>query len=280
MTIAELRALIERDRRMNGRTTRPYAFAHVERHLGAMALEALRGADIERYKATRLEEKAAPGSINIELNLLHRGFVLAARQDLVEKIPHVETLRVSNAREGFLDPPQYKKLVAALDAIDPVIGDLARFLYGVGWRREEALGLTWGEVDLQTGTLALPAHRSKNRSIRRIRVAGDLLDALWRRWAHHEGDFVFQRAGRQVRDFRGPWRRARKAVGLPKLVPHDCRRSFCRNGVLAQVPVKTLMEIAGIRTMAIFHRYCILDEAILAQGVATIERYVNAKKGA
>ena len=47
-----------------------------------------------------------------------------------------------------------------LEALEPVLADIVRLYYCLGWRQREVLELTWGEVDLEAATLTLPASRT------------------------------------------------------------------------------------------------------------------------
>ena len=157
MTVAELRALIDQDRQMNGRTTSTYPLAHVERLLGEIPLEALRTVDVERFKALRLKEGASPGTVNQALALLRRGFALAQRLELIDHSPSISKLRERPPRSGFLEVPAFQKLHKALEVLDPPIADLVHWWYSTGWRREEALGLLWPDVTLEGGQVMVLA---------------------------------------------------------------------------------------------------------------------------
>jgi hypothetical protein len=62
----------------------------------------------------------------------------------------------------------------------------------------------------------------------------------------------------------------RAAVGCADLTPHDLRRSFARHAARSGVPVKTMMEIGGWRTLSTWARYCIVDEADPAAALSRV----------
>jgi integrase len=208
--------------------------------LNGMNVEKISTAVIENYKAKRLEEGAARQTVNNELGLIRRGLRLAFEQELLPRIPRVKNLRVQNAREGFVDPPDFLRIVKALETLDPPVADVVTFLYLLGWRREEVLGLTWEEVDAESGLLRLPA-RCQKRTPKTIRVGHEIHEVLRRRAALRNGPFVFHREGAKVRTFRGPWRRAVRAIGRPTLVVHDLRRSFARNALQAGLLIPLIL---------------------------------------
>jgi integrase len=275
MTISELRALIEQDRRNNGRGTNLYPLKHVERLLGGIPLEVLRTADVERFKATRLEEGAEPGTVNQALALLRRGYALAMRQEFLDRAPYIQKLRENPPREGFLEVPAFRKLVKALEVLDQPVADAVAWLYGTGWRRREALGLEWTELELETGHITLPAERVKTRTIRRIKAPTALLSMLKRRWEARSGPLVFHRGGGPIVEFRGPWTRAVEAAGVPWLIPHDMRRSFCHVATQAGVAQKVIMELGGWVTISTFQRYNIVSDAQATAGLEAVERFIS-----
>lgn len=65
----------------------------------------------------------------------------------------------------------------------------------------------------------------------------------------------------RIKGFRKAWRRACREAGVSDRIPHDFRRTAVRNLVRSGVPAPTAMELVGHLTMAVFRRYCIVDEA-------------------
>ena len=278
MQVEDLQRLAEASYQLNElpslKTARCH-WKHVVRFFNGTEVARISTAMVEDYKAHRLGQGAARATVNNELWVLSRGFTLALRQRLLRRRPFIERLKVYNARQGFVDPPDYQRIVKALEILDPPSADIVRFLYLLGWRLGEVLRLDWQEVNVEAGSVRLPPRRTKNRQPRAIRVGSLLHAVLRRRWEHRLGDAVFHRAGRPVKDFRGSWDRAAAAVAKSGLHRHDLRRSFARNGVLAHVPLKTIMLIGGWRTLDTFFRYCILDEHALGLGAAQIEDYTE-----
>ena len=64
-------------------------------------------------------------------------------------------------------------------------------------------------------------------------------------------------AGSRIKDFRGEWKRACKAVALFGRIPHDFRRTAVRNLERAGVPRSAAMKITGHKTEAVYRRYAI-----------------------
>jgi integrase len=96
--------------------------------------------------------------------------------------------------------------------------------------------------------------------------------------------WVFHRQGRPIKNFKRAWISACLAAGFAEVVsvkprrvrllriPHDFRRTAVRNLERAGVPRSTAMKMVGHKTEAIYRRYAIVDEAMLQEGAAKLDR--------
>jgi|SRR5688572_24094094 len=272
LLVSDLLRLIEHDYAINGRRSFEsfvvFHWRHVRRLLGESHVSRLTPEVIERFKLTRLEEGAARGSVNLQLGLLRRGLRLAQRLGRALRIPHVQLLSGQVVREGYLTAAQFSKLHATLEVLDPDAADVARFLYASGWRLGEALGLRWSEVSDEAITLS--ASRSKTGKARTVPLVAVLLEVVEKRRECRQGAFVFHRRGKAIRSFRGAWKRACRVRSLEGTLIHDTRRSFCRNCLIAGVPVRTAMAIGGWTSTRTFNRYAICDERLMAEALRKI----------
>lgn len=211
--------------------------------------------DVERYKATRAREGAAAATISNELVVLRRGFRLAMRQGLIATAPVIEAPRIDNIRLVICTRQQLRLILAALEILDADVHDLVLWLALTGWRSGEARGLLWRDVSEDRGTVVLPAQRSKNRRPRRVALGAAATELLERRWGWRRGEYVFHRAGKPIRIFRGSWSRAVGGAGCPELRPHDLRRLFCQSALDAGVPIPVIQQVAGWQTLSMVTRY-------------------------
>jgi len=215
-------------------------------------------ARITEYVRDRLAVKKARATVNRELAALRRAFALAIDQERLSAVPRVRLMADNNARQGFVTPADFERIVAELPEY---LRDVARFGYLTGWRRREVITLEWSGVDLDGQRLTLRRERSKNGQPRTVPFVGSLGEIIARRHAiRGECRYVFHRNGRPIRDFRGSWDNACEAAGKPGLLFHDLRRSAVRNLVSAGVDQSVAMRITGHKTVSVFQRYRIVAD--------------------
>ncbi len=283
VTLAHLKELVERQYALDGRRSLKRvqgAFAHLEDSFGTnVPVPTITTPRLDAYAEQRLAKGRARATVNYELAVLRRGFRLAIEKGLLATMPSIKLPRVRNARSGFFEPGNIKKLLVAMPGY---LRPLVRFLYLTGWRRGEALGLLWSDVD-RDGRVIRLAEQSTKAGEPRLFPYGEapelqkLLDA---QWAARDGLFVFHRKGGRigVMALRKHWDRACQRVGLAGRLVHDLRRTAARELRRAGVSEGEIMRLCGWRTRSMFDRYNIIDEQDLARAVA--RRFANGKQTA
>ncbi len=275
------------------RRKRSIVIDRVERHLIAHFGEKARALDLTRDKLkayvevrqsqlVRRDGVMVPPSnstINGEFRLLRCAFHLMAQARRLshDDLPQFPMLAESPARQGFVNPPEFAKL---LDALPAVLRDPIAFLYHSGWRKGEMQSLEWRDIDLTGETIRLRPEHSKNRHARTLKLRGELL-AIIERAAERRDlaiPFVFHRDGQPIRDLRKVWSRACSTAGLAGVLIHDLRRSAIRNMIRGGVSQHVAMMISGHRTPTVFSRYDIVDESDLDAAAQQIDLYVKEQQ--
>ncbi len=224
---------------------------------------------IERYQEYRLDEGAAPSTVNRETAALQRMFTLAVRAQRMSQSPiFPEKLEEAEPRQGFFEHAEY---LAIREHLHPDYQDVLDFGYYSGWRKSEITGLAWAEVDLSGNEIRLRPSRSKTKQARTLPIIAPLREVLDRRAALRSMDspFVFHHKDRSIGDWRKSWKNACRAAGLHSKLFHDLRRSVARNLVRAGVTETVAMRITGHRSRSVFKRYNITtDDDLLEAGRA------------
>lgn len=117
-------------------------------------------ATVSKYIQKRQEDKAANATINRELAIIRRTFILACKHGKLLNRPMFSLLSENNVRKGFFEPQQ---LEAVLTHLPEYLKPLVRFLYITGWRKGEALNLKWKDVNFNTELISLEVGTTKNK---------------------------------------------------------------------------------------------------------------------
>lgn len=280
---------VERDYEVNGKRSRSDLRTRLKHLLPIFArrtMVSITTADLREYTAQRLKEGAAPASVNRELALVRRTFVLAMQVGKLHARPHVPMLREDNVRQGFVDDQQFESVVRYLPDDLQAVARVAKL---TGWRLREVLGLAWKDVDLQHGEVRLDPKRSKNREGRVFPFTPDLgvifraQRAKVRQVEHRLGKVVphvfcwvdstrSRIPGSPICDFRASWRAACVAAGVPGLLFHDLRRVAVREFEQAGIPRSVAMKLTGHRSESVYRRYAIVSDADLRVAVEKLTK--------
>lgn len=237
------------------------------------------------YVRARQEDGYAAGTIRKDMAAIKRAFNLAIRAGRLATKPYIPSVRVQDAREGFLTLAEVEKVAKE---IGPDLAPVVRFSAWTGWRKREVLGLTWAMVDFDAGTCRLEAARSKNSEGRTFpfaalpRLAALLQEQRERTRAveRRTGQivpWVFHRDGAPIKSMRTAWGAACDRAGLHGAWQHDLRRTAVMHLERAGVPRSVAMKLTGHRTESVFTRYAIVDAAALAEGVEKLAQLHGAK---
>jgi integrase len=168
------------------------------------------------------------------------------------------------------------------------------FLRLTGWRRGEATGLLWAQIDWDDPKYPGKHHDPRPGSNASIRIgerqtkgsddrefpigqAPELKQLLRDQLQGGQSVYVFHRNGKTIGDFRKVWVKACKSAGVPGKLVHDLRRTAARDFRRAGISEGEIMKLCGWKTRDMFDRYNIIDSADLSRAVA--QRF-NGKQAA
>lgn len=248
---------------------------HLVPFFGDKALDLLRAPDVEAYQKARIEEGAEAGTVNQETSFLHGMLRRAVSWGWIERDPLVkgafEALPDERGRVDYFAPDEWRAFLAAVDEeVRPVF----RTLLYTGARLNEALSLTWADVDLPGRKIVFTMRKTRGR-LKAQRMSGalaEVLDALPRgtpaapvftrkdgkAWPDHDVKRRFYRA-------------ARKAGTREALSVHSIRHTFASWLAIEGVPLRTIAELLGHSSVAMTFRYAHLSPAHLQEAVEKIE---------
>lgn len=127
-------------------------------HVGRWRVTAVKAAVLERfYRDLGLHggRKRAPlsgTSVRKAHSLVHAALEDAVRWELIVVNPASRARRPKVVKHEATVPP-IDQIYAAVAAADPAMAALIRVAIATGARRDELVGLQWGDVDLDAGTV-------------------------------------------------------------------------------------------------------------------------------
>src|SRR5262245_7163436 len=287
-TFEDMAAMVIADHKANGhRSLNRYedAIGHLRGYFGQDRAFDITADRITSYVAMRQEQEgAAAATINGELAVLSRMFVLAVRAGKAAHKPYIARHKVNNARKGFFEAEQFGAVLLRLsEDIKPVVITA----YVTGWRvHDEILTRQRHHLDLKAGWLRLEPGETKNDEGRMFPLTPMLREALEAQSKKTEAlqkekgaiiPWLFHRSGKRIKDFKKAWRNACKAAGVPGKILHDFRRTAVRNLERAGVPRSAAMKMVGHKTQAIYSRYAIADEGMLKEAALKLSSLHEAE---
>lgn len=287
---------------------------HIFPALGAVKLSELTPAACQKFynSLTRRDKPLSAKSVKNVHGVLHHALKQAVRLGYARMNPtEACTLpRIEKAEIKPLDAPEIKALLDALG--DDVYDDLIRFDLFTGLREGEALGLQWGCVDFDRGTirvdkqLARPRVKGevyrftslKNDKPRTIQPAPFVMDLLRRQRKRQAEqrmragaawddcgfpDLVFTAEGGKYLNYTIVLRHLKDALrraGLPDKRFHDLRHTYAVTSLQAGDDVKTVQENLGHHTAAFtLDQYGHVTDSMREASAQRMERFINGLKG-
>lgn len=203
--------------------------------------------------------------------MLRKALVVAVDWEHIDSVPRIKQLKTETPGFRWLDFDEAEALLETADDWHCMILTALR----TGMRFGELRGLHWHDVDLRRGHLTVQHNLvrgrmgpPKGRRSRTLPLAADVLAALksHRRVTRLRGDLVFSADDGSPL---GEWlcqRRLQRACRLANLEPigwHVLRHTFASHLAMRGVPLNTVRELMGHKSIAMTLRYAHLGTSPL-----------------
>jgi len=248
-----------------------YAVRHVVEHLGKKMLGEISEQTVTDYQITRLEEEAAPKSINEEVGFLLR--MLGKQGDVIR----VELRRQRKVKLPVSEQPgkafsveqKDAMLAAAAQSRSPLILPALTLALNAGMRDSEIRRTRWTQVDFEKKGLTVGKSKSAAGEGRTIPLNTEILEALlthakW--YVKKFGEirpewylFPFGRRGgmdptRSITTLKTAWTNVRTKAGVTGRW-HDARHTLITELAETGAGDQTIMDIAGHVSRQMLARY-------------------------
>ena len=228
--------------------------------------------DIEHYRLVRSQEEShwkknstiSPATINKEISAFKSMLNIAVKYKKIESNPiqKAALIKVDNVRERIISKEEFDAL---LEHAPRHLKSILIMAFYQPMRKEEIIGLTWDEVDLAEGMIKLTARRTKGKKEGRSIPIHPMVNQMLKKLPspmHTDRVFLYLDTEGKYRPFKWfqrSWANALKRAGLKDVVFHDFRHTAITNLRKAGTHHSVIMKMSGHKTMAMFHRYNLVD---------------------
>ncbi|MGC8490187.1 MAG: tyrosine-type recombinase/integrase [Syntrophobacteraceae bacterium] len=250
-----------------------YYGKHIEPRFGSKALTDISTFDIEKMK-TELKKGTnsrgkpfAAQTIKHQIVIIRRLFNLARKWDLYDgknPVDSVSMPKVDNQKTEMLTDDEAQRLLKTLESWPcRESAVFIKFAMFTGMRRGELIRLAWNDIDFERGSVTL--RNPKGGKTITVSVSTQALDTV--RDLPVTSELVFPGKGGMTRyDFKGPWRRIRKAAGLPADFRfHGLRHHFASTLVSNGVDMAVVSKMLTHKDLSTTQRYAHLSPGALKE---------------
>lgn len=233
------------------------AFMQIIKIFGDIPIQELSYAKIEEYKAKRLLA-VKPATINIEIRVLNTalnqavaiGWLLESPKLLFKQIKISET-----------DPPNWlsdEEVAMIITTHDAEFRNFLLFLLNTGCRRNEALGITWEDVDLEKKQIVIRGEIGKMGKRRTIPI-NQSLALILHNWTIEKKGHLFPNF--EPNQVSMKFRRWARQIGLKKGISlHSLRSTFACHLIKQGVDIYTVSRLLGHSSVKVTEKhYVTLD---------------------
>jgi len=207
------------------------------------------------------------GTINRKMASLSKCLSVATELGIIKEKPKIKRLREGVNRIRWFTDAELERMVGFFNHMGhPDLGHWVRFQADTGLRVSETRGVEWRDIQGDFVVLA----DTKSESPRGLPMTLAVRDGLEAMRRHEKGPWVWADSNH----IRRWWDRLRlhmdwEATGDD--VPHALRHTFCSRLVQRGVPILTVKELAGHKSMEMTLRYAHLAPHNLVNAIKSLE---------
>lgn len=246
----------------------------LDKYLRGKLLKDIKAEDVDRIKAEREAEGAAPATANRTLEVMRSVLRMALKRQWLKMLPPIEFLDEPDGRIRWITPEEADRLIHELSKSKRTtpLAEMVRFSLATGLRESNVTGLEWSRVDLERRVMWVESYQSKNGESFNLPLSAEAILVLRRLQGMHPR-WVFTYYGRNVdRGNTKAFKAALKRAGIPSFRWHDLRHTWASWHVQNGTPLPVLQQLGGWKTLAMVMRYAHLGASHLAEFADNLPR--------
>lgn len=226
----------------------------------------------------------SPATVNRYLGALSHAFTIAVKEwGWIDDSPmrKVRKPTESRGRVRFLsDDERARLLKVCKESSNAFLYPVVVLALSTGMRKEEIMGLSWDDVDLNRGRAIL--HETKNGERRAVAITGHALELLKEmskvrrigcKLIFPAKEIAPQKPQKPM-DLRTPWETAVKKAELSDFKFHDLRHSAASYLAMNGASLAEIAEVLGHKTLQMVKRYAHLSEGHTARVVTSMNEKI------
>jgi len=225
--------------------------------LGDIYIDKLNHDVIEKYKAARLET-CSKSTLNTEIRILNYALKQAYSSGNLKSLIGPFSIVPGAVRKipVWLTINQVQKI---LTTNDQEFRRYLQLLLYTGIRRNEAIHLTWDDIDLSLNQITIRKEISKTNSSRKVVICNDLHQIL-EQWYNNQTGLLFPNYGTNQISMK--FRRWVRLLDLPDNIKLHClRATFACHLLSDDVDIYTISQLLGHTSVKVTEKYYLaLDE--------------------
>jgi integrase len=231
--------------------------------------------DIEQLKQDLLD-KVSPATVNRYLALLKHMFNLAIKWKKAKYNPvtDVSFLPENNHRIRYLHEEEIPILIKNCC---PQLQPLVLTAVYTGIRQGKLFELKWSDIDFKNSLITI--EKSKSGETRQVPMNTIVKQTLLQLKSENRSEYVFlNQYGRRFKDIRTAFHTALRKSNIHNFRFHDLRHTFAAHLAMAGIPLLTIKELLGHKTMAMTLRYAHLSRKHKTAAVETLQRRIEVSE--
>ena len=209
--------------------------------------------DVEKLKQELLD-KLSPATVNRYLALLKHMFNLAIKWKKAKNNPvkDVTFLKENERRTRYL---QEEEIPIVIKNCSPQLQQLVLTAVYTGIRQGKLFELKWSDIDFRNSLITI--ENSKSGETRQVPMNSKVQQALLQLKSENGSEYVFlNRFGKRFKDIRTAFHTALRKSGITNFRFHDLRHTFAAHLAMAGIPLLTIKELMGHKTIGNDYEVC------------------------
>ena len=225
---------------------------------------------IDKFLAYCRSKGNSNGTLNRKISIINKTLKFAYERGWLASVPKIKRFKEAEGRIRWYSQNEEKELLEWLEKRRPLAASLVKILFDTGARLGEALRIQWDDVSFSKRLLTLADRKAGNTTgMPMTQRVYEVLKEL------HKKDSKVKPFETLDNDKMSRYmKQARKALSFLTIEGscwHACRHTFISRLVQKGVPIRTVQDLAGHKTIQMTMRYAHLSPANYTNAIAILE---------